>query len=128
MLLSDRIQHVTGARDMGEINFGFDLIGCRTTGTSGFWRGVLSFRGPQISTHLLGFMLFERTGMRLFLGDSNVRQCIENSFTFDFQLSCQIVDSNLTHPPRFPPSFPLRFHTNLTVVDDFLSAETTFTL
>ena len=37
-------------------------------------------------------------GMGLLLGDANRRQSIENDLTFNFQLSGQIVDSNLTHP------------------------------
>lgn len=37
--------------------------------------------------------------MGLFLGDADFRQRIEDGFTFDFQLSGQIVDSNLAHPP-----------------------------
>jgi hypothetical protein len=42
--------------------------------------------------------------MGLLLGDANFRQDIENSFTFDFQLPGQIVDSNLTHPPFLCPA------------------------
>jgi hypothetical protein len=40
--------------------------------------------------------------MRLLFGDANRGQRIENSFAFDFQLSGQIVNSNLTHPPLCP--------------------------
>ena len=36
--------------------------------------------------------------MSLLLGDSDFRKYIENSFTLNFQLPCQIVDSNLAHP------------------------------
>jgi hypothetical protein len=43
-------------------------------------------------------MLFQRTGVRLLLGHSDQRQCIEDGFTLDFQFSGKIVDSNLTHP------------------------------
>jgi hypothetical protein len=43
-------------------------------------------------------MLFQRTGVCLFLGHTNQRQGVENSFALDFQLSGKIVDSNLTHP------------------------------
>jgi glyoxylase-like metal-dependent hydrolase (beta-lactamase superfamily II) len=41
--------------------------------------------------------------MALLLGDSDFGKHIENGLTFDFQLSCQIVDSNLAHPPFRPP-------------------------
>lgn len=117
MLLTNGVEHIARAGNMREINLGLDLVARTGTGTAGFWQGVLTFPGLQIGAHLLGFMLFERTGMGFLLGDSDVRKCIENSLAFYFQLSCQIVDSNLTHPPRFSSRFPLRFHTNLTVVD-----------
>ena len=52
-----------------------------------------------MGAHLLGFVLFERAGMRFLLGDADRFERIENGFAFDFQLSGQIVDSNLTHPP-----------------------------
>jgi hypothetical protein len=44
--------------------------------------------------------------MRLFLSHPDLRQHVENGFALDFQLSGEIVDSNLAHPaflrsPRF---------------------------
>jgi hypothetical protein len=36
--------------------------------------------------------------MRLFLSDSDLRQRVKNRLALDFQLSRQIIDSNLTHP------------------------------
>src|SRR5712691_9049987 len=49
--------------------------------------------------HLFRFVLFERTGMRLLLCNSDLWKYIENCFALDFQFSIQIVDSNFTHPP-----------------------------
>jgi hypothetical protein len=37
--------------------------------------------------------------MRFLLGDTDFFQSIENRLAFDFQLSGQVVNSNLTHPP-----------------------------
>jgi hypothetical protein len=37
--------------------------------------------------------------MGFLLGDTDFRQRIEDGFAFYFQLSGQIVDSNLAHPP-----------------------------
>jgi hypothetical protein len=37
--------------------------------------------------------------MALLLGNPDLRKYFENRFAFNFQLSCQIVDSNLAHPP-----------------------------
>ena len=39
--------------------------------------------------------------MGFLLSDADFRKRIENCFAFYFQLSGQIVDSNLTHPPLF---------------------------
>ena len=39
--------------------------------------------------------------MGLTLGQTQTSQSIENLFAFDFQLTRQIVNSNLTHPPLF---------------------------
>jgi hypothetical protein len=55
----------------------------------------------QIGAHLLRFVIFERTGVSLLFSDSYLRQHIENSFAFYFQLPGQIVDSNLAHPSLY---------------------------
>jgi len=43
-------------------------------------------RAFEVCTNFFGFVLFERTGMRLLLGDADFSQHVENGFTFDFQL------------------------------------------
>jgi hypothetical protein len=58
-------------------------------------------RAAQVCSNFFGFVFFERAGVSLFLGDSDNREHIQNGFALDFQFSCEIVDSNLTHPP-FP--------------------------
>jgi hypothetical protein len=35
--------------------------------------------------------------MGLLLGDAKVRQFIENQVRFDFQIPCQLIDTNLLH-------------------------------
>jgi hypothetical protein len=98
LLADDRLQHVSGLGDVRQINLGLDSVGSglRSTGTSRSW----AFAGAaEIGTHFIGFVVFQGTGMRLFLGHADFRQRIENRFAFDFQLSGQIVNSNLTHPP-----------------------------
>jgi hypothetical protein len=52
-----------------------------------------------MDANFIGFMVFERTGMRFLLGDADFFQDIENRLALDFQLSGQVVNSNLTHPP-----------------------------
>lgn len=41
--------------------------------------------------------------MGLLFADTNIWQDIQNGLAFDFQLSCQIVDSNLAHPSYVSP-------------------------
>ena len=67
-----------------------------------------------MGTHLLSFMVFQRTGVRLFFGDAHFRKYVENRFAFYFQLPGQIVDSNLTHPLFLSSAYPLSLHINLT--------------
>jgi len=57
--------------------------------------------------HQFCFVLFQRTGVRLLLGNAHRGQRVKNFSAFDFQLTGQIVDSNLTHPPSFPLLVPL---------------------
>jgi hypothetical protein len=59
-----------------------------------------------MGANLLRLVVFKRTGMRLLFGDAHLGQHIENCFTFDFQLSGQIVNSNLAHPPLCPSGLP----------------------
>jgi len=84
---------------MREINFGFDAVRIRTRRTSRL-RGTLTFStGTEVCADFIGFVVFQRTGMRLLLSDACFQQHVQNRFAFDFQFSCQIVDSNFTHPP-----------------------------
>lgn len=94
---------------MRQINLGLYLIGSGTGGTGGF-RGSMRLGGrtPQACSHFLCFMFFQRAGVRFLLGDSNLWEYIENRLTFDLQLSCQIVNSNLTHPPFYSSAIPVK--------------------
>jgi hypothetical protein len=86
---------------MGKVDLGLDLVGFRAAG-SRRPAGSLRLAGrAEVRTHFIRFVVFERTGMALLLSDSDLRKYIENRFAFNFQLPCQIVDSNLAHPP-FP--------------------------
>jgi hypothetical protein len=84
---------------MREVYLGLDFIVVRTSWPGGPARTRGRTGCAEAGTHFIRFMVFERTGMALLLGDSDFREYIENGLTFDFQLSCQIVDSNLAHPP-----------------------------
>src|SRR6266849_3961576 len=100
---------------MGKIDLGLDFIGVGAAKARGAAGTLCLAGGAELRAHFFRFMVFERTGMALLLGDSNLGKYIENRFAFDFQLPCQIVDSNLAHPPF--PSYglsPLSLHINLT--------------
>src|ERR1700732_4326536 len=88
---------------MGEVNLGLDFIAVGPSRPGGPAGTLCRTGSAEAGTHLIRFMVFERTGMALLLGDSNFGKYIENRLALDFQLSCQIVDSNLAHPPFRPP-------------------------
>src|SRR3977135_1481917 len=103
---------------MGKIDLGLDFIGFGASGSRGPARSLRLTGGTEACTHLFRFMVFERTGMALLLSNSDLRKYIENRFAFNFQLPCQIVDSNLAPPPFRPPDCPAKSsyqpHINLT--------------
>jgi hypothetical protein len=114
LLLCDCSQYIAGTRNVRQINLGLDfLFAARRMGRFRRLRGRLP-RTAQVRPHFFGFVFFERAGVSLLLGDSDYREHIQNGFALDFQFSCEIVDSNLTHPPfrvlRVVPRSSLRPH------------------
>jgi hypothetical protein len=104
LFTDDGFQNVAGLRNLGKINLGFNPVNFRAAGT-GRLGGTLGFAGaPETSPDFLGLVLLDGTGMGLLLGDADFGQGIENDLAFDFQLSGQVVDSNLTHPPFLGPA------------------------
>ncbi len=99
---------------MGEVDLGLDFVRLSTGRPAGTAGNLGLAGGAEVSPHLLRFMILKGAGMALFLRDSNFRKHVENRLALDFQLSGQIVDPNLAHPP-FPSRYcPLRLHINLT--------------
>src|SRR5580700_5302694 len=99
---------------MRKVDLGLDFIGVRPSRAGRPTGTLCRAGGAEAGTHFIRFMVFERTGMALLLGGSDFRKYIENRLAFDFQLSCQIVDSNLAHPPFRLRTVPLSLHINLT--------------
>jgi len=60
----------------------------------------------DIFPHQLCFVVFQRTGVRFLLRDTHRDQNVKNFLALDFQLTGQIVDSNLTHPLSLPLLVP----------------------
>jgi len=44
-----------------------------------------------------GYIFIDRAGMRLFFGDAEFREAVENLMSLNFQLPGQLVDPNLLH-------------------------------
>ncbi len=103
LFADDGLKSVAGLGNMREVYLGLDFVAVRASGPGGPARTRCRTGGAEAGTHSIRFMVFERTGMALLLGDSHFRKYIKNGFALDFQLSCQIVDSNLAHPPFRPP-------------------------
>ena len=98
----DRLEHVARFGDVGEIDFGG--YGLRTTRG----RRVTRCAGAivELPPYLFSLVLFERAGVGLACADAELCQYLKNLAALDFQLSREIVDSNLTHPPLFKKSCP----------------------
>jgi hypothetical protein len=93
------LHHVAGLGHMGEIDLGLDALrGARGRGASlaARPRGALKLRA-----NLLRLVVFQRTGVGLAGRQAELRQYVKNLPALDFHLACEIVDSNLTHPPLF---------------------------
>ena len=97
-LLRNCFEHISGAGNVRQINFGLDFF-FAAKWTRGFGSRRLRFgRAANVGPHFYRFVLLDRTGVRLFLRHPDEHQRVENGFALNFQLSGEIVDSNLAHP------------------------------
>src|SRR5262249_4413988 len=96
---ADGIEDISRFGDVGKINLGPDFVLIRAGGAGGSGLSMRLAAAAKVLPHLLRFVLFDRAGMRFLLGSTHHRQRIENGLALDFQLSGQIVNSNLGHPP-----------------------------
>jgi hypothetical protein len=99
LLTAQKVQHIARLGNVRKIDLGSDFIAVAAAGALRPGRARRVTRPAEVSPHLVGFVILERTRMGLLLGDAHLSQHIENSFAFNFQLPGQIVDSNLAHPP-----------------------------
>jgi hypothetical protein len=93
------LQDVAGLGNMREIDLGRDGL----RGARGRRAGLARVpRFPlELRAHLLGLMLFQRTGVGLAAVQAEFGKYVKNLLTLDLQLARENVDSNLTHPPLF---------------------------
>jgi len=107
LLLRDEAQNVSRSRNMREVDLGLDAF-FAVGGTRSLRRtGRPLEAATEMLPHQFRFVLFQRTGVRFLLRNAHRGQHVKNFFALDFQLTGQIVDSNLTHPPSFPLLAPL---------------------
>jgi hypothetical protein len=59
-----------------------------------------------VRANLVGLIVFQRTGVGLAGGQTELCQYVKNLPALDFHLAREIVDTNLTHPPLFKWWFP----------------------
>jgi hypothetical protein len=99
-LLRDRTEHVARTRNMRQINLGLDLFFAMSggTGRSVSRRRSFAMRAEALA-HQFCFMLLERTGVRFFLGNTDLSEHVKYRFALDLQLTGQIIDSNLHQFP-----------------------------
>jgi hypothetical protein len=101
--LGDGAQYVSRPRNVGEVDLGLDLFFAVNRARSSPRRTRRRFgAAAEMLPHQVRFVIFQRAGVRFFLRDAHRGQHIKNFPALDFQLTGQIVDSNLTHPPSFP--------------------------
>jgi len=91
LALKDRLQSIARLRDMRQIELRLGFRGRPCWGTTA--APVL-----EIPAHFFGLIGLNGTGVRLALGHANRCQSVQNGPALDFQLSCEIVDSNFGHP------------------------------
>jgi hypothetical protein len=98
------LEHVAGLGDMRKINLGRNALG--RARLSGGTLAACPSSALEVQADLLRFVLFQRTGVGLAASQAELRQYVKNLSALDFHLACEIVDSNLTHPPLFTMCYP----------------------
>ena len=84
LALLNGLEHVAGLRNPRPIDLLFWLIVCSLRSP-----GTVSAAGTlEVLAHTLGFIFFERTGVRLLLGHADSRQGVKDGPALNFQLAC----------------------------------------
>jgi hypothetical protein len=84
LTLLNGLEHVAGLRNPRPVNLLFWLVVCSLLSP-----GTVSAAGTlEVLAHTLGFIFFERTGVRLLLGHADSCQGIQDRPALYFQLAC----------------------------------------
>jgi len=73
------------------------LLGGVFTPLTNWLRRFTKRAGRHAPPDLQRYVVVERTGMGLLIGDAQFWQQIQNDVRLDFELSSQLVNANLTH-------------------------------
>ena len=114
--LRDRLQHIARLGDVREVDLRLEFVRgrcgrARAAPCAGLMLG-------KVSLYALGFVFFDRTGVRFLFRYSDLGKNFKDSLALYLKFSGQIVNSNLVlHSALFPPLCPvwLRLHSILTV-------------
>jgi hypothetical protein len=106
-LLGNGTQYIARPGNIREVNLCLDAFIARGTA-----RGLCRTRrrigaAAKMFAHQVRFVILERTGMRFLFRNTDRGQNVKNFLALDFQLTGQIVNSNLTHPLIVSYSFLL---------------------
>ncbi len=99
LLADDRFENISRLGDVRKIDLGLELVtfGMRVPGRLRWGGGAALCL--EMRAHLVRFVIFQRTRVRLLLSDSDLWKNVKNRLALDFQFSGQIVNSNFAHPP-----------------------------
>jgi hypothetical protein len=61
----------------------------------------------EVRADLVSLVILDRTGVGLPLSQAEFTEYVKNLTALDFHLTCEIVNSNLAHPPLFRMCYPL---------------------
>ena len=106
LLGQNGLQHITGLGDVREIDFWLNVLRRARRRQRSRGRQTCRSSALKMRANLLGLVLLQRTGVRLAAAQAEFRQYVKNLPALDFHLACEIVDSNLTHPPLFELCYP----------------------
>jgi len=108
LLLGNCLEHISRAGNVRQINLGLDFLftAKRARGLCRLESGL--GRAAQMDPHFFRFMLLKRARVGLLFGNADNRQHVKNRLALNFQFPCEIVDSNLTHPPFLVPRVTLK--------------------
>jgi hypothetical protein len=103
-LLGDGLQHIAGLRNLRKVYLGLELVrGYRAPARVA--RRTAALLSRKVCFYTLGFVRFDRTGMRFLFRNAHLQQDVKDCLAFDFQFPSQIVDSNL-HPTFVSSAVP----------------------